>query len=140
MALNKIDLPEATAQLPRLESFCSDLGRPTFRISAATGQGVGALLRETANLLATLPLPEQKEVQVLEPVRQPVVSREDGIFVVQHPPSERLAAQWNVGKEEALPILRRQLQRLGLDRALRRAGVRAGDRVRIGELEMEWAD
>jgi len=140
MALNKMDLPAARDALPRLEAYCRELSRPCFRISAATREGVGPLLREAANLLAKLPAPREEHVQVIEPVRPPVVTREDGLFVVQHAPSERLAAQWNVGKEEAIPILRRQFQRLGLDRVLRRAGVRPGDRVRIGELELEWAD
>jgi len=38
---NKIDLPEAQANLPRL---AQELGRPVWRISCATGDGIPAML------------------------------------------------------------------------------------------------
>ena len=140
IALNKMDLPEAQARRGSLEAFCSGLGRPAYPISAATGEGVAPVLREAATMLAALPAPPAEVVLTPEPLKPPLITREDSVFVVQHAPSERLAAQWDVGREEALDILRRQLKRIGLGRALRKAGARAGDRVRIGALEMEWAD
>jgi GTP-binding protein len=42
--------------------------------------------------------------------------------------------------EEAIRRFQRLLARIGVDEALRRAGARTGDRVTIGEYELEWVD
>ncbi|MEW5734911.1 MAG: GTPase ObgE [Thermodesulfobacteriota bacterium] len=49
VVLNKLDIPEAQE---KADAFERALGRPVRRISAATGQGVSALVRELASLIA----------------------------------------------------------------------------------------
>ena len=39
---------------------------------------------------------------------------------------------------EARAYVRAQLRRMGVSRALMRAGVKIGDKVRLGEIELEW--
>ena len=51
---------------------------------------------------------------------------------------ERLAHQTNFDNEESAERFQRELVRLGVDGALRKAGVRPGDTVRIGSVELEW--
>ena len=39
---------------------------------------------------------------------------------------------------EARAYVRAQLTRMGVSTALRRAGAKVGDKVRLGEIELEW--
>ena len=45
---NKIDLPETRERQEALEDFCAAAGLPFFAVSAATGQGLSALMRAVA--------------------------------------------------------------------------------------------
>ena len=51
---------------------------------------------------------------------------------------ERLVAQTDFENDESARRFQRELARLGIVDALRRAGVTAGDTVRIGSTELEW--
>ena len=51
----------------------------------------------------------------------------------------RAAAQTNFDVEESTERFQRDLERLGVDAELRRAGIVAGDLVRFGEVELEWS-
>ena len=62
----------------------------------------------------------------------------DGVFRVRGKRIERSAAQTNFDVEESAERFQRELARLGIDRELRRAGITAGDLVRIGVVELEW--
>ena len=62
----------------------------------------------------------------------------DGAFRVRGRRIERAAAQTNFDVEESAERFQRDLARLGIDAELRRAGVAAGDLVRIGATELEW--
>jgi GTP-binding protein len=66
------------------------------------------------------------------------VEREDDAFRVRGRRIERLAAQTDFENEESAERFQRDLARLGIDRELRRAGVEAGDTVRIGAVELAW--
>jgi len=67
-----------------------------------------------------------------------VIEHEDGVFRVSGKRIERIAAQTNFEVEESAERFQRDLARLGIDDALRRAGVEPGDTVRIGATELEW--
>src|SRR6476619_683883 len=62
----------------------------------------------------------------------------DGVFRVRGARIERIAAQTNFDVEESAERFQRDLARLGIDTELRRAGIAAGDLVRIGGTELEW--
>ena len=62
----------------------------------------------------------------------------DGVFRVRGARIERIAAQTNFDVEESAERFQRDLTRLGIDTELRRAGIAAGDTVRIGGTELEW--
>jgi len=57
VAANKLDLPDARARLPGFEAALATRGMPVFPISAATGEGVGALLDVVAQVLSGGALP-----------------------------------------------------------------------------------
>jgi GTP-binding protein len=62
----------------------------------------------------------------------------DGAFRVSGRRIERIAAQTDFENEESAERFQHDLARLGIETELRRRGVRAGDTVRIGRIELEW--
>lgn len=146
VALNKMDLPEAQASWPRVQKAMAKRKIQAFAISAATGQGVQELLRAVAVHLAETP-PEiaavEEELPVIRPTRDEnafEVSREQNAFRVRGKKVERVIAMTNFDQEEAILRLHRVFKAMGVTDALERAGVRPGDMVRIGEVELEWRE
>ena len=41
---------------------------------------------------------------------------------------------------ESRPVIMKQLARMGAARALKRAGLKTGDTVRMGEIELIWTE
>lgn len=146
VALNKMDLPDAQEHWKRVQKFMTQRAIPVFAISAATGQGVRELLRAVADRVAELPreLPVAESVEEL-PVIRPVededaftLAREGQAYRLRGIKVERVIAMTNFDQPEALLRLQRVFQAMGVTSALERAGVREGDKVRIGEVELEW--
>ena len=146
IAFNKMDVPEAAARHVELTALAAELRRPAVFISAAARQGTDDLaklafeelrrVREEEPVIAT-----STETEVLRPrPRGPnfSIEREDDAFrVVGERPVvlvEMLALQSDESRAEAI----RRLGRMGVVSALKRAGVRAGDPVRFGDIELRW--
>ena len=55
-------------------------------------------------------------------------------------PAERAVAVNDLTNAQALEYVRHRLSRLGVDRALARAGARPGDVVRVGGFTFEYVD
>jgi GTP-binding protein len=115
-----------------------------LRISAVTGLGLPELLRATATLVAEAraeqPTPETYVVHRPEPEGVQVTRADDGAYVVLGRPAERAVAVNDLTNPQALEYVRHRLSRLGVDRALARAGARPGDLVRVGGFTFEYVD
>jgi GTP-binding protein len=115
-----------------------------LRISAVTGLGLPELLRATATLVgqarAAQPTPETYVVHRPEPEGVQVTRADDGAYVVLGRPAERAVAVNDLTNPQALEYVRHRLSRLGVDRALARAGARPGDMVRVGGFTFEYVD
>jgi GTP-binding protein len=113
-----------------------------LRISALTGEGVKALLGQVATIVAEAraaqPLPDQFVVHRPEPEGVLVERGDDGSFIVRGKPAERAVAVSDITNVQALAYVQGKLKRLGVDRALARAGAREGDVVRIGGFTFEY--
>jgi GTP-binding protein len=143
VAVNKIDLPEVRSRVAELKEAFGRAGAVPFFISAASGEGVAGLMAEVAKMLARLKTEagERLPRKVFRP--QPrdngiKVHKEGDTFVVAAPGLERLVASQGVSRAELHRQLKGRLSRLGVSRALEKAGVRPGDKVRCGNLEWEW--
>lgn len=144
VAVNKIDLPEVRTRIPRLRAWLVRR-QPLLFISAATGEGVGDLMKAAAQYLEGLPkgpptvgpVPGRVSARP-RPRPEPEVTRGDGIFVVRYPPAERLAARVDVRDPVVRGQLWEQFYRMGVVRALERAGATPGATLRLGDVEMEW--
>jgi len=115
-----------------------------LRISAVTGDGVPDLLHRTAGLVADAraeqPVPEAYIVHRPEPEGVQIERADDGAYVVLGRPAERAVAVNDLTNPQALEYVRHRLSRLGVDKALARAGARQGDFVRVGGFTFEYVD
>src|SRR4051812_13923985 len=110
-------------------------------ISAITRQGVDELVHRLAAEV-------QAARQAIEPpsafvVHRPAmqgftVERESNGWRVVGRQAERAVALSDLTNPDALAYAQRRLQKMGVDRALARAGVQEGELVRIGQLEFEY--
>jgi GTP-binding protein len=146
VAFNKIDLPAAAEAWPAFERARRAEGLDVVAIAAASGEGLDAFrariaaLLPSADALAEPPDPTGVVVHRIEAMADgfAVERDEDGAFRVRGPRIERIAAQTNFDVEESSERFQRDLSRMGIEAELRRAGIVAGDLVRIGSTELEW--
>jgi GTP-binding protein len=112
------------------------------RISALTGEGIPRLLGRLATLVeearAELPAPVRFVVHRPEAAGIAIERHSDGGWAVLGRAAQRAVALSDLTNPEALAYAQGRLRRLGVDRALARAGARAGDRVTVGGFEFEY--
>ena len=146
VTVNKIDLPQVRAQLARMKDDFDKAGITVHFVSAATREGVPELLEETVRVLeADNYRRREGEEKIPKKVFRPQprrigtsVRKEGDTFVVVAPELERIVARADITSPEVSWQLKRQLIRLGVSKALEKAGVKPGDKVRCGNLEWEW--
>jgi len=145
VALNKIDLAEARDRVPALVTTLEAHGREALAVSAASGEGVDRLAKRLFALTPPRAAPEpaapmERRIVFKGSARDVSVLREGQAFRVRGDRIERLASgiDWDSG--EASAYFHRMLQRNGVERRLRELGVKEGDTVKIGRLELEWTD
>lgn len=127
--LNKADLPEAEPV------------EGCLAVSALTGEGIREALHAIGDLveLAEREAPERVGFVLHRPLGPGFsVEREGDVWVVTGVPVERAVSFSDLTAAEAADMASRRLARLGVDEALRDAGARAGDEVRIGKLSFEF--
>ena len=110
-------------------------------ISAVTGDGLPRLVGRTMDLVraARSAEPVASEPVVHRPVPEGVaVERTGQGFVVRGRPAERAVAVNDLTNPHALEYVQGRLRRLGVDRALARAGAREGDLVTVGGFTFEY--
>ena len=117
--------------------------RPDLCISAVTGQGINELVGRVSGLVATARADEPAEegaIVIHRPLPEgfTVDKVGDGEFRVEGRVAERAVALNDVTSDEAADYVQGRLRRIGVDRALARAGARDGDLVHIGDLSFVW--
>ena len=146
IVFNKMDLDGARAAWPAFERARGDEGLEAVAVAAATGVGLDAFRDRVAALLpsaedlSAAPEPAGVVVHRIDAMGDGFrIERDaDDVLRVLGKRIERVAAQTNFDVEESAERFQRELKRLGIDAELRRAGVAAGDLVRIGGTELEW--
>jgi len=144
VALNKIDKPEVRERMSERRQLFQQAGIEVVFVSAAGREGLDDLVRRLAELLRAesesvqqaLPVPSEA-LKVAVPPGGVDVSREDGAFRVDGERAVAFAEMMPVETEEGRAELWRRFNRWGVSGALRRAGARPGDRVRLGDVELE---
>ena len=144
-ALNKIDLGEARDAVPTIVAALEAAGRESVAVSAATGEGVDRLNKRIFALCTARPkveaaAPAERRIMFAGGARDVKVEREGEAYRVRGDRLERLATGIDWDSPEASAYFHRLLLRSGVEAKLRTLGVKEGDTVRIGKLELEWLD
>ena len=115
-----------------------------MKVSAVTGDGLRPVLGALASLVreARNESIEREGVVVHRPEGESVMVErlDDHQFIVRGRPALRATALSDLTNIDALDHMRGRLKKLGLHRALVRAGVREGDIVHIGDFSFEYED
>lgn len=144
IALNKVDLPEVRERLPGIKEEMAGAGIRAHYISAATGQGVTGLMEAAMKALkaaATTAKGVEAPLKIFRPRPSDAgftVERVRDEFVLSVPELERIIPGAGAGPAELRWQLNQLLARLGVKKALEKAGVKPGDKIRCGELTWEW--
>ncbi|MGB3411479.1 MAG: GTPase ObgE [Microthrixaceae bacterium] len=111
-------------------------------ISAVTGLGLNELLTALRNLVseARSEMPEPEGFVTLRPVAEgiTVTRRDDGSFEVLGREAARAVGLSDLTNPEALDEARERLTRLGVDKALARAGAKNGNVVHISTFSFDY--
>jgi GTP-binding protein len=144
VAFNKIDMPEAAARWPEIKARLEERGCQPVAISALVGTNVRPLLWSAAELLSEQPLQEvTTELPVYRPAEDPhnyTLERVPDGWRVKGAAIERSAAMTYWEYEGSVRRFQRLMEAIGVDKALREAGIQEGETVYIGEYELDWQD
>ena len=146
VALNKIDQPEVQEKLKDIQKKFKKLNVELMTISALARTNTRDLLIKAHQKLADAPPLEEVELPlpVYKPKEDPrefVVTREGGNeWRISGVAIERAAAMTYWQHDGSVRRFQKIIETLGVDEALRKAGIQEGDTVAIGEFELEWQD
>jgi len=152
VVLNKMDLPEARERWPALKAKAEAAGYPAFAISAVAHQGTDELMQYTAQRLQEIQREEAERMaaQAVTNMEGPVlrpqpedafsITKEKGVYIVKGKRVERTVNMTKLESEESMDRLQITLAKMGVTRALEEAGVKVGDKVRFGKVELYWGE
>ncbi len=146
VALNKIDQPEVQERLADIKKKFKKHKVELMTISALARTNTRELLLKAAAKLAETPTLEDVEppMPVYRPEADPnqfEIKREGtNEWRVSGASIERSAKMTYWQHEGSLRRFQKMMERIGVDEALRKAGVKEGDTVAIGEFELEWQE
>ncbi len=144
VVLNKMDLPDAAAKFDALQAKFAQEGRELLPISAVAHTNLKMVLWKALDALKNAPIEEiEPELPVYRAEEDPKafsVSQEDGMWVVRGKVIERAAAMTYFDQPGSVRRFQRLMTGLGVEKALRQAGIGEGDTVSVGGYELEWQD
>ena len=148
LVANKMDLPGAGENYARLEKLAAAEGIAIFPVSAATREGMAALIAETAKALDRyVEEPEKTDgIKIYDadkdedPERITITRTDRGDFIVGGKALEKLVAMTNFGNDEALRRFQYIWRMKGIDSRLKKRGIKEGDTVHIGAMEFEFRE
>lgn len=146
VALNKIDQPEVKERHKEIGKEMKKLGVTLMAISALARTNVRELLLKAAGALAEAPTIEEIEpsMPVYRPEEDPRefgISREDDAgWRISGKAIERAASMTYWEHDGSVRRFQKLMETLGIEEALREAGIAEGDTVRVGEHELEWQE
>ncbi len=152
---NKCDLPDTQEASRRMRELAEHDGIPYFEVSAATGTNMHELMLSVGKMVHDLrgqakALEEEQRSDAADYDRiwtvkrrrrdsETVISAEgQGAWRVSGRAIERMVIQTDWDNDEGVIYLQHRFERLGLERALLKAGARNGDTVRILGYEFEF--
>ena len=144
VAVNKMDLPDVKERWNGIERSLKKKGVSPLSISAATGTNLQLLLYKAAELLRNAPaITREPLLPVYHPKSDPrqfEIKRGPKGWQIIGESIVRAAAMTYWENDDSIRRFQRILEALGIDDDLRKAGVKEGDMVIVGDYELEWKD
>jgi GTPase len=147
VVVNKLDIPGVREMMPEFEAAFRARGHDRiFGISAITHENTRPLMGMAYRLVQEAPEPkvERPTPVIVRPAVDEdeitVVREAEDIWRVRCGKIERAVARTRTEYYEALLRLHHYLDSQGVLAALRKAGVREGDTVRVADYEFEWVE
>lgn len=147
IAANKLDLPQSSENLARIQEMAEKEGLKVFPVSAATKEGLQDLMRYVYQMLQDY-VEEVDEEDNAEKIYNAQEDDADDItikrdmtgqgFIVSGKSLEKLVAMTNFGNDEAIRRFQYIWRLKDIDEKLRAKGIKEGDTVYIGEMEFEY--
>ena len=149
LVANKIDLPGAAENLPRLKALAEKEGIDFIAVSAATKEGLKKLVAMAAQALSDyVEEPEETESDVKvydaekdeDPERVTITRNDSGDYIVTSKALLKLVAMTNFGNDEALRRFQYIWRMKGIDARLKKRGIKDGDTVIVGDMAFDYKD
>ncbi len=149
IAANKLDVlygEEKDIAMELLQTELEPEGMKIFPISAATGEGIDALLYYVNDMLKNVeeaPIVFEKEffLDSLEVATEPYFveyNEEDDVYVVEGPRIEKMLGYTNIDSEKGFEFFQKFLKTNGILDELEALGIQDGDTVRMYGLEFDY--
>lgn len=149
IAANKLDVlygEEKDIAMELLRTELEPEGMKIFPISAATGEGIDALLYYVHDMLKNAeeaPIVFEKEffLDSLEAETEPYFveyNEEDDVYVVEGPRIEKMLGYTNIDSEKGFEFFQKFLKTNGILDELEALGIKDGDTVRMYGLEFDY--
>ncbi len=149
IAANKLDVlygEEKDIAMELLRTELEPEGMKIFPISAATGEGIDALLYYVHDMLKNAeeaPIVFEKEffLDSLESETEPYFveyNEEDDVYVVEGPRIEKMLGYTNIDSEKGFEFFQKFLKTNGILDELEALGIKDGDTVRMYGLEFDY--
>lgn len=145
VAANKMDLPEAQEHLVRIQPLLEQRGYRVYPVSAATGEGFDALLDGIIELLSKLPpvlVYEEEELELSQTYAPGFTLRrdDDGAYVLEGGQVQKLLDTTDPNSQESMRRFQQILIKSGMISALREAGAKEGDTIRLGGWDFDFVE
>ncbi len=144
---NKMDMPDSPANFEKLKAYVESKGYEIMAVSAVTGAGLKELMNKAFNLVqAYVPEPEAADIptlgagEELDQDKFEVIKGNDTDFEVKGKAIERLVAMTNFDNDEALYRFQLIWKRLHIEEALKAAGIKEGQTVRILDMVFNYKE
>lgn len=147
VAANKTDMIDDPEKLQKIQAQITEMGYECYPVSALSGEGIRPLIERIWTLLQEIP-PEEKAAEgnrtiVYEDSKKDEFTVErnpDGSFDLKGRRIERLVSMIDFDDEQALLRFQKAWRYMGLDKLLKRNGIKEGDTVRVSGAEFIYSE
>ena len=145
---NKMDVDGSELYLEDFKNRLED-DVEIFPVSSFTREGLVPLIKRTYELVKTtpeFPLIDKEEMEEVttfgfkeeKDTNAFTIRREKGIFIVEGENIERIYKKINISTDEGVMRLATILNKMGVEEALKKHGIKDGDTVRLCDFEFEY--
>lgn len=147
---NKMDLLWETEKYEEFKKYVEEDGHKVYPISVILGDGIKEVINETYTLLQNIERePLEEEANILQVIKEQktdkapfiITETEEGVYDVDGAMVDGVLAKYIITyEEESVITFIHMLKNLGLEEALREAGVQDGDTIRIADVEFDYVE